>query len=391
MNRRYKIRKSPRKRRLTRSNAGPLLALLGTIFGALAVIAAIVIFVVPFAISLFDKSYVSPFMPQPTPAPTAAPTPSPNPIECFVPGSDENEIVLSSADYKWFGDPCCHNGKIVFTAGKLKDNNAAMSSLFFYEPETRTATSFDYTLKYDHFMFPSFNDEWLVFIDTKFGGGGSIMAARLDKEGQKAFKVKDFYVGQPEIKLWEHYIVWTERTGSRMDKLFVCDLETLESTTLVMFNGSSYGQSIPSFMNGLIVWADASAVSPDESAINYMRLSGRLNTYTVSTYVHDPEGNGAYFAWLDAHHSRTAKLYGSKSIGKPRLIAEGAIEFGLYEDYVIYSKDESIWAYSFETDKSYRITPENESAQFMGVSGGMVFFMDVTSRERDILKYVKLP
>ena len=74
MNRRYKIRKSPRKRRLTRSNAGPLLALLGTIFGALAVIAAIVIFVVPFAISLFDKSYVSPFMPQPTPAPTAAPT-----------------------------------------------------------------------------------------------------------------------------------------------------------------------------------------------------------------------------------------------------------------------------------------------------------------------------
>lgn len=131
MNRRYKIRKSPRRRRLTRSNAGPLLALLGTIFGALAVIAAIVIFVVPFAISLFDKSYVSPFMPQPTPAPTAAPTPSPNPIEGFVPGSDETEIVLSSADYKWFGDPCCHNGKIVFTAGKLKDNNAAMSSLFF--------------------------------------------------------------------------------------------------------------------------------------------------------------------------------------------------------------------------------------------------------------------
>ena len=58
---------------------------------------------------------------------------------------------------------------------------------------------------------------------------------------------------------------------------------------------------------------------------------------------------------------------------------------------MVYSKAETIYVYVFEDAASYRITPEGEKAQFMGVSGDVAFWMDVTSRERDIMKFAPIP
>ena len=41
--------------------------------------------------------------------------------------------------------------------------------------------------------------------------------------------------------------------------------------------------------------------------------------------------------------------------------------------------------------KSYKLSGEYEKAQFMGVSDSHVIWMDVTTRERDILKYSEVP
>lgn len=399
MGRKYRT-KVPRKRlrKLNRSNAGPVFALIGIIMGILAVAALIVFVVLPFLLPKLGIDYRAPFAPEPTPAPTPMPTPTPHPMTGFVPEAAQSEIVLSISDvmdYRWYGDPFYHNGEIVFTGGKVVDGRALMTNLFFYNPDTREANELDYKLQYDHFLFPSMNDDWLVFIDGKFDGGGRIMAMRRGRSSGKPRVVKEFYVGQPEIKLYDHYIVWTERTGTRMDKLYICDLETQESATLAMFNNSEYGQSLPSFMNGLIVWADAygefSTQSGATSCINYARLTSRIYTYEPGTYVHDPEGNGAYFAWLDSNHAPGAKLYGAKGPSDPVLIDEGVVEFGLGSDFVVYSKAETIYVYVFEDAASYRITPEGEKAQFMGVSGDVAFWMDVTSRERDIMKFAPIP
>ena len=399
MGRKYRT-KVPRKRlrKLNRSNAGPVFALIGIIMGILAIAALIVFVALPFLLPKLGIDYRAPFAPEPTPAPTPMPTPTPHPMTGFAPETAQSEIVLSISDemdYRWYGDPFYHNGEIVFTGGKVVDGRALMTNLFFYNPDTREANELDYKLQYDHFLFPSMNDDWLVFIDGKFDGGGRIMAMRRGRSSGKPRVVKEFYVGQPEIKLYDHYIVWTERTGTRMDKLYICDLETQESATLAMFNNSEYGQSLPSFMNGLIVWADAygefSTQSGATSCINYARLTSRIYTYEPGTYVHDPEGNGAYFAWLDSNHAPGAKLYGAKGPSDPVLIDEGVVEFGLGSDFVVYSKAETIYVYVFEDAASYRITPEGEKAQFMGVSGDVAFWMDVTSRERDIMKFAPIP
>lgn len=392
MRKRYRRRRNyRRKRSLSASNWGPVLALLASVIGVLGVIALIVFVGLPKLMPLIGIEYNAPFAPTPTPSPTPKPTPTPNPMDGFVASEAQTEVVFDAASsYRWFGDPYIYNGEMVLSAGKLIDSNAELVDLYFYYPDTRTAEKLDITLQNTHFMFPKFNDKWLVYLDAAIDGGGNIMALDLTDSAAKPVLVKEVYSGQPELMLDGDYLAWTDRTGTKMDKLFVCDLNTLESTVVHMFSNNSYGQSLPSLRNGLLVWSDAG--TGDASVIYSMKIgSAALNTYNAGVYVHDPESNGRYTAWLDAHHSPGTNLYLSISGGEARIIATGVVEFGMSDTFVAYSKDEVIYAYRFDNGRTYRISAEYEAAQFLGVSDSCVIWMDVTSRERDILKFSRLP
>ena len=394
MKRRYKPAKRYKKRRrsLQASNAGPILALFGTIMGVLAIIALVVYVVLPYTLPLVGVTYRAPLLPTPTPAPTARPTATPIPLSTANLDAVQTEIVLSGYDdYHWFGDPYYYNGKIMFTAGKLTDGNVFMKKLISYDTATKQGEDISYTLNNEHFMFPVFNDKWLVYLDAKATGGGYIMACDQTSKGAKPFIVKEIYTGQPEIMLDGNDIAWTERTGTRMDKLFVCDLTTLESTTLEMFNNSYYGQSKPSFSSGALVWASTDSKSNDTnnitSAINYIKLNDSvISSYSPGTYVHDPKFNGLYFAWLDGNHNPEASLYIAMGT-KCKKIDSGVADFDMCKDFIAYGKDEAVWIYSFADQKTYRLTPERERTQFLNASNGVVMWMDVTSREKDIIKY----
>ena len=77
--------------------------------------------------------------------------------------------------------------------------------------------------------------------------------------------------------------------------------------------------------------------------------------------------------------------------GKIGVLVNFDTDLAAKPEFVAYGKDEAVWIYVFENGKSYRLTPERENTQFLGVSGGYVMWMDVTSRERDIIKYALPP
>ena len=77
--------------------------------------------------------------------------------------------------------------------------------------------------------------------------------------------------------------------------------------------------------------------------------------------------------------------------GKIGVLVNFDTDLAAKPEFVAYGKDETVWIYVFENGKSYRLTPERENTQFLGVSGGYVMWMDVTSRERDIIKYALPP
>ena len=107
------------------------------------------------------------------------------------------------------------------------------------------------------------------------------------------------------------------------------------------------------------------------------------------------EYNGEYFVWIDAHYSANSTLYWGKPDESGRLkanaIADGVVDFFIDDRFVAYSVEEVIYVYLFNSGESFRITPERELAQLLGASEGHVIWMDVTTRERDVLKFALIP
>ena len=328
----------------------------------------------------------------PTPYVTEIPTEEPHPMDLFDGKVEEKEVVFpADLNYAWLGDPYCCNGRIICSAGKLIDGRVLMCRLVQYDIATAALTELPVEPKNDHLMFPAFNDKWLVYFDAHYSvGGGNICVIDMNSPYSAPAVVKEVYIGQPELKLWGDYMAWIERTGSERDKIFVCDLRTMETTVVAFFNRSDYGTSMPFIADGKLLWSEESG-SGTSSMIKYYDLeNGTQGEYRTGVYVHDPEYNGRYYAWLDSHHSEDTGLYVSDGT-ENFLVARGVAEFGISDKFVAYGLDNAVYIYLFENKTSYRITPEREDTQFLGTTGGTVMWMDVTSRERDIIKFAIPP
>ena len=277
---RFKRAKKHRRRRsFSASNWGPVLLLTGAVLAVLAIIYIIVYILIPKAADLVGWDYRAPFVPEPTPAPTPVPTPTPNPITYYDFSVNAQEVLFDgSSDYKWFADPYIYGGKLILSAGKLDstDNNVHLGEMYFYDSVTRTAEKIDLRPQNTHFMFPKFNDKWLVYLDANLDGGGALMAVDLTAGSLSPVKIKDIYTGQPEPMLDGDYVAFIDRTGSKKDKLFVYDLNTMESTVVEMFTNSVYGQSKPSLFGGLLMWADSATSNSDSetSVLNDINIDG---------------------------------------------------------------------------------------------------------------------
>lgn len=403
LRRKYK-RPKRRGKKINTSNAGPIIAFFSTIIGGIAVIALFVIFALPVLLPLIGIEFEAPWQPTPTPQPTIKPTPTPHPIKTTDVVNLQQEIVLPterlSLEYRWFADPYCDGKRIVFAGGKLIDNNIYMDALFLLNMDTNEVESIDAERKHQDFVYPKINEKWLVYLDSKPDGGGAIRVR--DMQSGETRLVKEVYTGQPRLHLDGDILAWMERTGSRMDKIFVCDLNTLENTTVQMFNNTPYGQSDISLKNGELVYAYENPQSEAEGGITGITsaiysvdiASGKTSVYGAGTYAHDPLTNGEYWAWRDGLHGESDSLYYAKGGSSSQKLVENIVDFGISDTFIAYSRNnEPIMVYLLDgASQPIAITPdiERERTQLLGVSGGVVMWMDVTSRERDILKYVKV-
>ncbi len=420
MKKHYRKKRITRRRRsLSASNWGPILKLSLTVIAGLAALFILVIGTMVLLETVFHVDTPLPpdgiianimkkaskgndvLVVTPTPYYTPVPTATPHPMQLFDPETMEKEVVLSAEyQYYWFGDPQFNGGKLIFSAGKVMGDNVKMCALLSYDPETGNVTELPVRPKNDHFIYPVSNEEWIAFLDGREKGGGEICAYRFGRFDVDPIVIKTVYTGQPELRLDGHYLSWIERTGTSRDKLFVCDLETQETTVIAMFTSSSFGTSVPYMHDGTLIWASEGLHRYEDgrmsSVIKHIDLmSSGIKDIDVDSYVHDPEFNGRYFAWLDAHHSENSKLYVGElsEDGKmnARVIADSVVDFVMDDKFIAYSVDEVIYVYLFSTGKSYRVTPERELAQLLGASEGYVIWMDVTTRERDVLKYARIP
>lgn len=403
MNKRRSIRRRSRGGFRSHS-AAPILKLTAAVSGVLLG-AALLVFGVMFVLEAFFKvdtplkssglfgkfagKINTSLVESPTPVVTEEPTPTPHPMDGFDPASSQKELVFpGEMNYPYLADPYCFGGTIVCSAGKLTDGKVKLQKLVSFELASGSVKELDIIPLNDHLIYPVFNEKWLVYFDANhsFGGGEIRFVDRLSAD-KTPKTIKKVYIGQPKLSLDGDLIAWIERTGSEREKIFVCDLSTEETVTVDFFDNKSSGVSMPSLSSGRLVWS--APASTNDSTVKFIDLStGAGSEFRPGIFVHDPQFNGEYYAWLDSPHADNTKLYISDGATGSNRIAEDVIEFGLSERFIAYSVEDAVYMYVFEYGETYRLTPENESAQLLGVSDGTVFFMDVTSRERDIIKYI---
>lgn len=382
---RAKYGRRSRRKSLMATNAGPWVAILGVVAGVGALACAVIFLLVPFikGIYNFGGGQTTPTVieGEPTPAPTF------RTIQTVELGSLQKEIIVQQ---KYLSHPWIYDSLLFYSAGTDSAGGPKMNNLYSYDMQSEgSARRLEIELENDDFLYPRVNGSWLVFLDNNRSGGGKIKA--MNRQSGELLTVKEYYSGQPVTSLWENYVVWTERTGTYRDKLFVYDLNTHESVAVATFENSVYGTSQASAGGGEIVWADGDASGEGTgSVICSLKMDGSgggIETYAPGMYVHDPVTNGSAWAWIDSNHTPGAKLYLRVSRGEPVLISDEVVHYALGEDFLAYSKNRSIYVYFWSDGYEQIITPSGELCQLIGVCGRDVLWYDVTVNDRDILKF----
>ena len=384
--RRYRAGRRGRRRSIMSTNAGPWLVIAGCIAAVAAIAAAVVFLVVP----LFR-------MPEEEPEPTmvaAEPqeTPEPHRIQIVELGALQTEMDLGK---RYISSPWFFGDLMVFSAGTDEAGGPKMTDLYLYDSVAGGAPErIAVDLENDDFFSLRMNEKWLVFLDGKRQGGGLIKA--YDRQSGQVKLIKECFAAQPVLNLMDDLVVWTERTGTYMDKLYAYDLTSEESVTLAAFENSRYGQSDPSAAGGEIIWAEADPSQGEgeaaRSVIRSIRTdgSGEIQSFSAGTYVHDPVTNGSAWAWIDSDHQQGAKLYVSIRRGEPFVLAESVLAYGITEDFLAYQKGDSIYVYFFEDGYEQLITPTRELTQLVSVCADKVLWYETGISSRDVLKYAPI-
>lgn len=384
--------KRSKRKSLMASNIGPWLVILGIIVAVGAAGFTVVRFVLPPALSLFGIEW-PPSTPAP-PTPTPIPTPTPRPAEAADLAELQSEIVPPDSA-KYVSDPMRFGDEIIYTGGN-DETGPRNDRLYIYNMSEHASAAVNGIVKeFDDFFQPQLNENWILWLDQKRGGGGRICV--MNRQSSEIFTVKEYYVGQPKVTLAGGRVCWTERTGSRMDKVFLYDLASRENVCLAMFENMVFGQSDCHMSGNEVVWADIDTVESNESmtdakgAIHSVALDesgGEMQRFSAGTYVHDPQTNGTDRVWSDANHGEHPNLYLSIGGGVPRQIAEDVAGYGIGSNFVAYVQNEQVHIYAWgEREFERVISMEGERCIFAGVSDETVFWFQTGVSAEDVVKY----
>ena len=318
----------------------------------------------------------------PSPSPSPSPTPDPakdHPLYTADLTAVQHEIVVP--EFQYIGDPVVYKGKIWFVAGNYAtDGMASFTRLAVFNPSDDSHTFLTLPKQYKSIRFPAVNDRWIVYLDATASGGGRIVA--YDRSTAQATVLKTVHVGMPKPVLIGNVAVWLERTGQSRDKLFACDLVTLESVALELYDNSEYALSDPCSDGETLYY-----VAPDGRLTAWKLETNEKRVIETGTYVHDPKCSGKYLAYLSGNHGEDCDLMLVTADGV-KTVASGVIDFWIGDTFLAFNRYERNYVYFPEDGTTFCTTRRDELAMLLGAGEKYLIWMDVTWRDKDISEYM---
>ena len=283
-------------------------------------------------------------------------------------------------------DPSVYEGEILFATGSSEN---ACDRLVRLNPETGDFVNIAIERLNDTIRYPVENESVILYADCKTAGGGSIV--KFDKATGKSAVLSAFALEAPRLAFEAPYAVWTERTDETTAKLVVCDITSGELLTLAVFTDSPYAESDPSIKSGQVIYADADAGNAGDSLIRTVLLADNSRwDFSAGSFVHDPKSAGDRWAYLSGNHDGESDLYVSVGGNAPVRIARGVIDFDITPTCVVFSRDETVYAYAFADNKTYVLSETGTNSQFVMAGGDYALWRDMTDPDQPLWKYIKV-
>jgi len=283
-------------------------------------------------------------------------------------------------------DPSVFGDEILFATGSSEN---ATDRLVRLNPTTGAFVNIAIARINDTIRYPVESADVILYADCKTAGGGRIV--RLNKATGETAVMAEFAQDVPKISLEAPYAVWTERTAGTTAKVVVCDVTTGELLTLAVLNGAAYAESAPSIKSGQVIFADADAQNPGKSLIRTVLLADNSRwDFAAGSFVHDPKSAGDRWAYLSGNHDTSSDLYISVGGAAAKRVASGVIDFDITPTCVVFSRDETVYAYVFADDKTYVISETGTNAQFVMAGGDYALWRDMTDTTQTLWKYLRV-
>lgn len=302
---------------------------------------------------------------------------------------------------RYVNQPQMVGNELICTGGSDGAGNPLLSTIYLYtvkEDGSSEGKATDIKCVNDNIFYPQLSTDYIAYVDSRVGGGGSIYY--FNRKTSQSKLIKDFYGAAPRIYLNQNRVIWFEQVAGNVSSIYVYDIlldkiQAVETQVDLPFVYGGIG------VNGnRIVWADlidtdysgADLAVSNKSQLRILDLStGAMDAYNPNMYTFSPQIYGNALCWLDTNNSPTASLHISIDKGEPKKIAASVSEYYLYDGVIAFCQNERMYAYFINRNLTLPITKEDKRAIMLGGANGYVFWNDITQTyERDIVKYAKV-
>ncbi len=290
--------------------------------------------------------------------------------------------------YNSINDPYKYGDDIVFssTAG-----SASYTRMVVYQTDLEESYTIPAKVKYNNLTGMVMNEKYIVYLDASTGGGGRICS--YNRNTEEFDIIKEYAYAMPKLCLYGEYLAFLQQAGENTDRLYIYHLETGESVTPKVFEGSA-AQTGGIHLDGTTLTYAVTYYEDDilMSRVTTLDLTtGAEQNYDWSRLVYSPQKNGNYIAFLSSASGVADDIYLSENGGQPQLLVSDVTNMKIGDGFLAYTKGDVVYAYVFETGKSYRLNTTVSKGLLASVSGKSVCWYDVTSYDDvDIVKYANM-
>lgn len=291
-------------------------------------------------------------------------------------------------------DPYIFEKEIIFSSADVVGGIVNYSKLYIYNTETQETEEIKgIEVKYDNILQPMLNRDYIVFLDSHSDGGGRICV--YNRATKKQTAIKDYLYAAPQISMDGNLIAFMQQAGDDLDRLYLFDLDTFESTAYRVFSGLPTVPTAVDLHNGVMVYA---IPYQTEDGYNRSRVY-TMNLMTGEEHSNEPgklasyiKTNGSETAFLSAVSGAATELYLLDGV-TPMLIDSDVVNFEIEEDYIVYTKGENLYIYTLAGKQISKLNSDISRGLLTCANDHMVCWYDITggySGRADIVRYAEV-